>query len=177
MSDAIRTAFTRIESLLTTEPARGRDTAVTRVRIGDGLRCEISEGAWQLVADMPKNVGGSETAPTPGVYGRAALGSCLAIGYSMWAAKLGVPIEAVEVEIQADFDSGALFGVADVPAGYSEVRYSVSVVSSASTADVTAVLDEADRHSPYLDVFSRAQSVRREVHVRATSDAVAHGDS
>ncbi len=165
MQNRIREQFDHIESLLTREPERGRDTAVTRVRLTDGLRCEVSEGPWTLVSDMPDNVGGTESGPTPGVYGRAALGSCLAIGYAMRAAKLGILLHDIRVTVEADFDSGALFGVSDVPAGYGEVRYEVSVSSPSSEEEVLRVLDEADRHSPYFDVFSRAQALVRRTHI------------
>ena len=53
--------------------------------------------------------------------------------------------------------------MADVPAGYSQMRYIVSVESDAPEADVLAVLDEADAHSPYRDNYTRAVDVRREV--------------
>jgi len=117
---------------------------------------------------MPKTAGGTEAGPTPGFYGRAALGSCLAIGYMMRAAKMGVPIRALEVEVQADYDDGALFGVSDAPPGYSEIRTIVTVESSAPEADVRRVLDEADRHSPYLDVFSRAQKCTRTLNLKSS---------
>lgn len=159
--DAIRTAFERAARALKLRPSLGRDTGITRARIREGLICDIEAGPWRLVADMPKAAGGSAAAPTPGVYGRAALGSCLAIGYMMHAARLGVPIASLEVEVQADFDDGALYGVGDSPPGYLEVRYIVTVQSSAPEVDVLRVLDEGDAHSPYLDVFSRAQTCRR----------------
>lgn len=167
MTERIRESFERIEALLTSEPERGRDTAVTEIRLSDGLRCDVREGPWSLVADMAENVGGAASGPTPGVFGRAALGSCLAIGYKMWAAKLGVDLQEIHVRIEADFDSGALFGVSDVPAGYGEVRYAVTVRTSETEKEVRRVLDEADRHSPYFDVFSRAQSLVRRTTVLA----------
>jgi len=162
----LKHAFERIEALLERSPERGRDTAVTSVRLTEGLTCRIEDGPWKLVADMAKNVGGAETGPTPGVYGRAALGSCMAITYAMWGAKLGVPLENIEVEVHADFDSGALFGTADVPAGYSEIRCIVSVSSPAPQEDVERVLDCADAHSPYFDVFTRGQRLQRTLRAR-----------
>ena len=83
----------------------------------------------------------------------------------MYAAKLEVPIAKLEVEVEADYDDGALFGVTDVPPGYLEVRYTVTVESSAPRTDVLRVLDEGDKHSPYLDVFSRSQKCVREVKI------------
>lgn len=167
MSDPerIKAAFERIADAMTRRPSLGRGTGVSKTRIGPGLRCEIEEGPWRLATDMSEQAGGSGSAPTPGVFGRAALGSCLATAYMMYAARLGVPFDALEVEVQADYDDGALFGVADVPPGYSEVRYIVTVESSAPEADILRVLDEADAHDPYLDVFSRAQACRREVRI------------
>src|SRR5262249_25369859 len=95
-----------------------------------------------------------------------ALGSCLAIGYMMRAAALNVAIASVAVEVQADYDAGALYGVGDAPPGYSEVRYVVTVESNAPEEALRRVLDEADTHSPYLDVFRRAQKCVRDVRIK-----------
>lgn len=176
LSDAphIKAAFERVAGAMAKRPNLGRGTGVSKIRIDRGLRCEIREGPFTLTTDMPEQAGGSGSAPTPGVYGRAALGSCLATGYMMYAAKLDVPFNGLEVQIHADYDDGALFGVADVPAGYSEVRYVVSVDSDAPEADILRVLDAAEAHSPYLDVFSRAQRCVREVRINA-AEPTDHG--
>jgi uncharacterized OsmC-like protein len=112
---------------------------------------------------MPKQVGGFGTASTPGALGRAALGSCLAIGYMMWASKLDITIDSLEVEIQADYDDGGLFDTSDSPPGYLEIRYLVRIKSPASPNEIENLLNLGDKHSPYLDVFSRAQSCIRQV--------------
>ena len=165
MTEKIKAAFERNVETLTSQPSLGRSTGSSKVRIRSGLVCDIEEGRWRLAADMPEGAGGTASAPTPGVYGRAALGSCLAMGYTMYAAKLGVPIDALEIELFADYDDGALFGVGDSAPGYAEIRYVVTIESSASEADVLRVLDEGDAHSPYLDVFRRAQKCTRSVHI------------
>ena len=112
----IRQIIERNIKLLAVKPSRGQLTCTTRARLVDGLRCEIEEGPWRLAADMPAKAGGDETAPTPGVLGRAALASCLAIGIASWSARLGVPIETLEVEVQADFDARGELGVGGRPA-------------------------------------------------------------
>ncbi len=147
--------------MLALKPNRGHLTGVTKAKLVDGLRCEIEEGPWRLAADMPAKAGGDETAPTPGMLGRGALASCLVIGISMWAARLGVPIDGLEVEVQADFDVRGEMGVGDVKAGYQEVRYLVSIDSPASAEALTELLETTERHSPYMDVFSRAQNMKR----------------
>ena len=161
--DEIRAIVERNVNEIARRPAAGQGTATTRVTLKPGLECEIEEGPWKLTAGMSEKWGGTNAGPNPGILGRGALGSCLAIGYSMWAARLGVPIDAVEVEIQADYDSRGDLGIADdVQPGYLQVRYRVTVTSPAPEADVLRVLDTADKCSPYRAVYARAHDVRRE---------------
>ena len=161
--EKIKLAVERTTKALSLKPSLGKGTGVSRTRIKNGLTCEIQEGNWKFQADMPESVGGNAQAPTPGVYGRAALGSCLAIGYMIAAAKKSIPITMLEVEVHADYDDGALFGTTDVFPGYSQVRYIINIESEASEEEVLNMMDEADQHSPYLDVFSRAQDCKKEV--------------
>jgi uncharacterized OsmC-like protein len=168
-NERLKTAVGRAVQALTLKPSLGRSTGQSTVTVKDGFTCEVVEGPWRFTVDMPKSVGGAGAGPTPGVYGRGALGSCLAIGYLMWAAKMGVPIDALEVLVEADYDDNGLFGTADVLPGYSEVRYTVTVESSAPEAEVLRMLDEGDAHSPYLDIFRRAQRCVRQVAVKSTA--------
>ena len=119
---------------------------------------------------MTPKFGGTGNGPNPGVLGRAALASCLAIGYGMWAARLGVLIDALEVEVQADYDTSANLGLADdVRPGYGAIRCVVTVSSTSPQADVMRVLDTADRLSPYRDIFSNGVPLTREVRLGATT--------
>ena len=166
MSDPslIRAAADRNVRLLSKRPERGRLTGVTKARIVDGLRCEIADGPWTFATDMPKAVGGEESAPTPGTLGRGALASCMAVTIVAWAARLDVPVDAVEVAVEGDFDARGELGMDEaIPAGYTEVRYIVSLESPAPRADIDAVLTAAERTSPYIDVFGRALRLRREL--------------
>jgi uncharacterized OsmC-like protein len=170
--ESIKTAMERVTKTLQAKPAFGLGTGISKATIKQGLTCEIKEGNWTFVADMPQQVGGNAAGPTPGVFGRAALGSCLAIGYMMQAVKQGIVIHSLEVEVQADYDDGALYGVSPgVPPGYLEVRYSVTVNSEAIEEEVLQVIEEADKLSPYLDVFRRAQKCLRSVHVVSTKNS------
>lgn len=165
-NEQIRTILERNAKAVALRPAVGQNTARTRVRLRPGLECEVTEGPWAITVAMSEKSGGTATGPNPGVLGRGALGSCLALGYAMWAIRLGVPIDSLEVEIEADYDSRGELGIADdVPPGYTQVRYAVTVASSAPEDDVRRMLDTADRYSPYRDVFARAHDVRRDVRI------------
>jgi uncharacterized OsmC-like protein len=164
-AERIRTTFERNRKALELRGAIGLGTATTRVRLRDGLACEVEEGKWRLTVDMSPKSGGADSGPNPGVLGRAALGSCLAIGYAMWAAALQIPISSLEVVVEADYDTRAEYGVGGVRPGYGEVRYLVNVASPAPEADVLRLLDTAEAHSSYLAVFADPQPMRREVRI------------
>jgi len=160
--ERLRDILERNAKAVSLRPALGQGTAKTRVRLKPGMECTIEEGRWTLTAGMSEKSGGTNAGPNPGILGRGALGSCLAIGYAMWAARLGVPIESLDVEVEADYDRRGELGVSDeVPPGYTQVRYRVSVVSPAPEEQVRNVIDTADRYSPYRDVWARAHDIRR----------------
>lgn len=157
----IRDIIERHVQMLTNKPARGHLTCATTARLVDGLRCEISDGAWRFAADVPVKLGGGETAPPPGVLGRGALASCLLITISRWAAHRNIRLDALEVEVQSDIDARGELGMDDgIPPGYGEVRYTVAIRSPASREAITALLDDAERRTPYLDIFGRAVPMR-----------------
>jgi uncharacterized OsmC-like protein len=167
-TEHIREALERNVRAVTLRPSIARNTARTTVTLKPGLECELVEGAWKMTVAMGEKAGGTGAGPNPGVLGRGALGTCLALCYGMWAARLGVVMDALTVEVEADYDSRGELGVSDdVPPGYLQVRYIVTVSSRAPEQDVRRVLDTADRYSPYLDVFARAHDVRRELRIVA----------
>lgn len=167
--EKIRSAFERNARAVKLRPYIGQKTAVTKARMREGLTCDIEDGAWRLTVGMSEKSGGDKAGPDPGVLGRGALASCLAVCYVQWAAKLGVPITDVAVEVQADYDMRGEYGVADVPAGYSEIRCIVSIESPAPEHEVLQVLDMAEAHSSYVEVFSQPQILKREVRIKESA--------
>lgn len=161
----IKEAVSRSTKALSLKPSLGLGTGISKAKIINGLGCEITEGKHKLIADMPESVGGDASGPTPGVYGRAAFGSCLAIAYMMKASAMNIKINSLEVEVQADYDDGALLGTSSAVPGYLELRYKVTVESDAAEDEIMQMLDIADKQSPYLDVFSRPQKCIRDVHI------------
>src|SRR3990172_11191230 len=130
--EKMRTALERNMKAVELRPSVGRGTAVTRVRIRDGCTAEIEDGPWKLIADESTKDGGNGEGPDPGVYGRAALGTCVAMGYALWAAQLGVPVDGIEVDVHADYNAVGMYGVDDsVAPGWGAMRYIVRIESSA----------------------------------------------
>jgi uncharacterized OsmC-like protein len=163
----LKTIIERHQKALRLRPAIGRGTASTIVKSRNGaLTCDIDDGDWKLVADESKGDGGEGLGPDPGVFGRAALGSCLAVAYKMWAAYLEIPVDSVEVTVEADYDASGLFGVDDsVPARWSAMRYTVSLVTDAPEDQLQSLREHADRYSSLLNAFRDAIPVTGEVTV------------
>lgn len=161
----IRRAFERNARAVRLRPSIAQSTAVTKIRLRDGTTCDIESGNWKFTADVGKESGGNNAGPGPGILERAALGSCLAVGYATWAACLDVPIESLEIEVETDFDARGMLAVEDRPPGFTEIRYRVIIGSPADEAEILRVLDKADACSPVRDDFSRAIPVKREVKI------------
>lgn len=169
----LKTAVERVTAIYTKKPGLAKSTDVSTTRLEHGLTCSWSEGEWHSTTDMSSEFGGSGSAPGPGVYIRASLGSCLAIGYAMWAARLNVTFRSIEVQIETDVDSGGFLGTNDSDAGYSEVRYNVLIDSDAPNETITEIIEAADAQSPLLDVFRRPVNCKRSVSFAGNNKATA----
>lgn len=165
-TDTIRTALERNVKVISARPSVGQGTAVTRVTLLPGLTAEVEEGPWKFTAGMTDKYGGTNAGPNPGVFGRAAVGTCLALGYAMWAARLNVALRGLTVDVRADYDVRGELGVDDsIRPGYSRIVYVVTVDTDASDDEVYRLLDTADRHSSWLDDLKNPVPMSREVHI------------
>ncbi len=168
----LKSIMERNKKALELRPNIGRGTATTTVRIRDGLTADIEDGQWKLVADEGPGDGGNGLGPDPGVFTRAGLGSCLAMGYVMWAAVFDVPINSVEVTVEADYDATGMYGIDDnVAPGWCAVRYTTKISSPAPEEKVRELIDYADRHSSVLDIIRRAIPVSGETKISAAAKA------
>lgn len=168
--ETLRKTYRRNAKAITLRPAVGMSTGHTTVRVRDGTTCEVENGPWTFTADVGTDQGGNDAGPGPGVLERAALGSCLGIGYSQWAALLEVPIDRIQVEVESEFDARGSFGIEDQPPGFTRLRYRVTIESPASESEIQEVIDQADRHSPVLDDFRRPIPVEREIHIKTPQE-------
>jgi uncharacterized OsmC-like protein len=76
--------------------------AIVVVKGGPGLRQQIEIGGKQLVADEPKEAGGTDEGPTPYELLLSALGACTAMTIAIYARRKGWEIKGVMVELEHD---------------------------------------------------------------------------
>jgi len=161
----LKESHRRVIKLLTIKPSKAQYTTSTKIRVRDGTTCDIEHKHWTFTADVGKEQGGNDAGPGPSVLQRGALGSCLAIGYAKWAAVLDVPVNNIELEIEADVDVRGTYGLDGVEPGCKGLRYKVYIDSPAPEEEVMKVIAEADKHSPLLMDFKKPVEVGREVKI------------
>ena len=165
MTVTIRNAVDAVRQRVGDDPARAVVHLKAEGRMGAGTRVELRAGAFEFAADEPASVGGTATAPNPVQLALAALGSCQAITYRYWAEQLGVKLDAVTIEVDADFDTGAFFGFpgsSGVPSP-TAVRCSVTLEGPEPAERYKELAVTVDEHCPVLDVFTRSIPVERTV--------------
>jgi uncharacterized OsmC-like protein len=88
--DSIRSAQERVISIFERKPPAALSSAKASGHLDEGLHCTVSSRELDVRMDMPKALGGDESAPTPGFFIRAGLIGCIAIGIKMTAACEGI---------------------------------------------------------------------------------------
>ena len=79
--------------------ASGYSDATVRAEIGAGFQTRLSARGFDLVADEPASVGGTEAGPTPYDLLAMALGACTAMTVRMYADRKGLALDGVGVEV------------------------------------------------------------------------------
>lgn len=158
----IREAVGAASAYLTEHPdeAAYRDSHA-RARLGDGLRVDVTgPNGERLSTDMPRGIGGSAMAASPGWYFRAAAAACVASLIGIRAAMLGVelPADVVEVSVDSESDDRGILGLDPaIPAGALAMRVAVTLGGgSIERATFEDIVQWAVAHCPVTDTASRA---------------------
>lgn len=169
VDQTIERALIRLEDAARRRPGFGHSTGTSISTMTDGLRCVTRDGDHRIRTDLPPAFGGEATGPTPSTLLRAALGSCLAMGYRLRGARHGVAVEGIRVEVETDAAvAGMLDPDSDLPPGFLEIRYRVEINGPTPT-QIDRLVHEGDRLSPVLDAVSRASRVIRLPSSRSTA--------
>ncbi len=172
MNDAtpIKAVLEHTIGTLREDPDRARRTFRVEADIGERLQVTTTEGRWQVTMDMSEAMGGSASAPNPGVYARAALLGCIVIGVRIQAALDDVPIADLDMSLESDGDGRGILGLDGVDPGFESFRLSIRIASAADEDEVRAMIDRALARSPWWNVLARPQNMRADVTVERARD-------
>lgn len=113
---------------------------------------------YVIRSDEPRELLGEDTAPNPQELLFAALNACMIFGYVTNAAALGITVERLSIETHGSLDIRGALAVADVPAGMTEIHYTVRLRANASPEQLEALHQRVMAHSP--NRFHLAQPIR-----------------
>lgn len=157
----------RLEGAVARRPGFGVGTNRSRSHLPEGMKCTSEEVDWTIETDVVPALGGTGSAPSPGTLLRAALGSCMAMTYRLRAERAGIEVGAITVTVETDSAiEGMLFTDADVPPGFTGMRFHVEIDTDADERDIRRAIDEGDRLSPVLDTLSRSNTITRTTVIR-----------
>jgi uncharacterized OsmC-like protein len=138
-----------------------RPQAVTTLVTGATTEVSVRAGAHEFTIDEPPILAGTNLGASPVEHLLASLGSCQVITYQVWAAKLGIVVDTIEVTLAGDLDVHGFFGLnPDVRPGFQSIDVAVRLSgpeTSERYAELTKLVDE---HCPVLDVLTVGVPVR-----------------
>lgn len=165
----IRDSIERVVGLLADDPgrARSRDTSAL-AHLGRSLSVTVTGPGGEMVAtDMPRGIGGLAEQPTPGWLYRAAIASCVATTIGMEAARKGVTLDALEVEVDSESDDRGILGIDPaIPPGPLSARIMIRAAASGVDAErLRRVLEDGAARCPVCDATKRAIPVTTEIEI------------
>jgi uncharacterized OsmC-like protein len=109
-----------------------------------------------VTEDEPEGLLGEATAPNASEALLAALGSCLSIGIHANALAHGIPIRSLELDVEADINTTAVWGSGDLhpkTIGFESIRVSVRMDADASRKALAALLRHTLLWSPVANTL------------------------
>ncbi|RKQ30278.1 OsmC family protein [Oceanobacillus halophilus] len=132
--------------------------AITTVRaktlLKEKVLVETEARGHKVIVDEPENLGGTDKGMNPVELLLSALGACQAIVARTYAEKFDVDLQNFWVELEGDIDLDGFLGKSDVRPGFSEIRYTFHIETSASEEKVEAYKEFIENHCPVGDTIA-----------------------
>jgi putative redox protein len=109
-----------------------------QARLTGGLRAVIQAGDFELIADEPESIGGTNTGPRPTELLLASIASCFTLSLAYSARKRDLELSDVEVDVVGRLD------------GPQFVSFRIEVRASSPTGDELAKLAESAKRVCYV---------------------------
>lgn len=148
-------------------PPRGRHQLRPQVhaRLVPGTATEVSvtAGRHSFTVDEPTSLGGTDRGANPLEHLLGALGACQVVTYQLWAKKLGIAVDSVDVQVVGDIDLRGFLGLADdVRPGFDAIHLDVRIAGPEPAERYEELLRQVEQRCPVRD------NVGNPVQVRAT---------
>lgn len=158
--------MTAVDTATATEPQPLRPEVQVSLVPGTATEVRVRAGDHAFTIDEPPTLGGTDLGANPVEHLLAALGSCQVITYQVWAGKLGLPLDSVDVSLVGDIDLRGFFGLhPDVRPGFSGVEVEVRLTGPEPAERYQELVEHVERHCPVLDNLGNSVPVKATVAV------------
>jgi uncharacterized OsmC-like protein len=107
-----------------------------------------------IAGDHPPELLGTNKGPTSVEVLLAALGHCIANGFAMYGAAMGIPVESVTIDVEGDMDMQGMLMLPEpgkVRPGFQEIRAKYYVKSAAPKDQLEKLAKLSEDFSPVRD--------------------------
>ncbi len=130
------------------------DASVKQFTLGGVTNSTSRTAPFTITGDHPPELLGTNKGPTSVELALAALGHCIASGFSTYGAFMGIPIKRLRVEIEGDIDLQGMLGLPEpgkVRPGFQRIRAKYRVQSDASRDQLEQLAKMSEDLSPTRD--------------------------
>ena len=110
-------------------------------------------------SDYGEAAGGDNQAPNPIELLLAAMAACIEAALYEFAVHEGLTINALTVDVEGTLDLRGLFMLDDVPAGFKDLQYTVTIESPDDETRIRALAEKVIAHCPVVDSLKKPTQV------------------
>lgn len=119
---------------------------------------------WKV--DEPRQLLGTNHGPNPQELLLSGLGACIMVSFLAGATAMGLQIESLSVDIDAELDLHGFLGLeTNKPTGFSGVRYRIAVAGDGTPEQFEALRALAIAHSPNANALTRGVALEGDISV------------
>jgi len=174
LNDVNLEAIMAVDKLVREQPAIGKCQFRAKSTWQRGTKSQVSVTGWSaggnnmspaprrftVMVDEPPELGGIDGAPNPVEVLLSALAGCVTAGIATNAQMFGVPIDGIDIELEADVDARGLLGHdKSVRNGVTDIRYTVTIQSAAPEDKIRKCKETIDRKSPVRDTLANPVNI------------------
>jgi putative redox protein len=133
------------------------------------VRCLYTESMARehlVKSDYAQAAGGSNMAPNPIELLLCAFAACIEAAFYEFAVYEGITVSSVSACVEGTLDLRGLFMIDDVPAGFKDLKYSLTIESPDDEETVRDLAERVVAHCPVVDSLSRPTTISGEIAVR-----------
>ena len=133
-----------------------------------GTEVAITSRQFSYTIDEPPALGGTDKGANPVEHLLAALASCTVISYQVWADKLGLKVDTIDVDLRGDLDLAGFLGTDEsVRPGFQGIELGITVSGPESEAQYRRLEQAVAAHCPVLDNLTNGVPVTTTLEVAA----------